>query len=212
MSATKTTPPLETVIRAENDDLDDILHVTDALYQQLEDRAHASRARSAMPETDPSLQRLAESVIFAEARMLDMRRFDDWLGMLTRDCIYWVPASPDPVDPRTSTSIHLDDRRRLRDRIALAKTGHLHAQRPPSRTCRVVTNVEVWRSDENQGQLVVRSNLTVSTYRLESMNAHVGWQEHVLVPASATNTYLIRFKTLNLLDCDGPQGNITFIL
>ncbi len=212
MSATETAPAFDTVVQAENDELDDVLHVTDTLYTQILDRAVAARARTSRPEQDPALQRIAESVIHAEARLLDMRSFDDWLNMLTRDCIYWVPASPDPVDPRTATSIHLDDRRRLRDRIALTKTGHLHAQTPPSRTCRVVTNVEVWRDEQDPEQIVVRSNLTTWTYRLNKLDTHVGWQEHVLVPDPAGSGYLIRFKTLNLLDSDGPQGNITFIL
>jgi len=202
--------PFDPVIEPDTGDLDEILHVTDALYQQLVDQAYATRARVSSP--DPALQAAGAAVVHAEARLLDMRRFDDWLRLFTRDCIYWVPASADPVDPRTATSIHLDDRRRLRDRIALMKTGHLHAQTPPSRTCRVLGNVEVWRGEADPRQIIVRSNLTIWTYRLQTTRPHIGAQEHVLVPDPDGEGYLIRYKTLQLLDCDGPQGNITFML
>ncbi|CAN5471589.1 hypothetical protein BH09PSE5_BH09PSE5_40700 [soil metagenome] len=192
------------------DPLDDILHVTDALYGKLLASALATQARTAAP--DPSLSALAESVLYAEARVLDGRLFDQWLDMFTKDCIYWVPSSQEASDPRLQTSIHMDDRRRLRDRIALIKTGHLHAQTPASRTCRVVTNVEAWPDETDPSHIVTRSNLVIWMYRHHKMVQHVGWQEHTLVPAASGIGFDIRYKVLHLLDNDGPQGNITFIL
>ena len=39
----------------------------------------------------------AEDILYNEARMLDERRYRDWLATLTADAIYWVPAGGDGV-------------------------------------------------------------------------------------------------------------------
>jgi 3-phenylpropionate/cinnamic acid dioxygenase small subunit len=39
------------------------------------------------------LEREIENVLFAEADLLDERRFEEWLGMLTDDFLYFVPIS-----------------------------------------------------------------------------------------------------------------------
>ena len=34
----------------------------------------------------------AEDILYAEARLLDERRHNEWLGMLTADAVYWMPC------------------------------------------------------------------------------------------------------------------------
>ena len=41
----------------------------------------------------------AEDILYSEARLLDERRYDDWLAMLTADAVYWMPCNGDGVDP-----------------------------------------------------------------------------------------------------------------
>ena len=58
--------------------------------------------------------------------------------------------------------------------------------------------------------MFVRSNIAIWEYRRAKMTSYAGWQEHELV-GNAPDRH-IRKKVVNLLNCDEPQGNITFIL
>jgi len=91
----------------------------------------------------------AEEVLYSEARMLDERRYTDWLANFTVDFIYWVPANGDGIDPTREVAIIYDDVTRLTGRIERLTSGGAHAQSPPSKTRRVVSNVQIEESSEN---------------------------------------------------------------
>lgn len=184
----------------------DLLHLDEARYAQLAAETAAAHGRTGpatLAPTDP-----ATALLYREARLLDMRRYRAWLTLLSEDCVYWIPANRDPADPRRESGVNLDDKRRLIDRIAVIETGLLRAQDPSSRTARIVSNVESWNTPT--GGIEVRSNLTIWEHRRGYLDRFIGWQEHELIPSG--ERWLIRKKVINLLNCDEPQGNITFIL
>src|SRR6516165_305741 len=85
----------------------------------------------------------AEEILFEEARILDDRRYDDWFATLTDDVIYWVPCNGEGLDPDREISLVYDDYPRLRDRVDRLNSGVAHAQSPPSKTCRLISNVAI---------------------------------------------------------------------
>jgi len=91
----------------------------------------------------------AEDILYMEARLLDERRYEAWLGMFTADATYWVPANGEGVDPNREVAIVYDDMPRLTGRIERLTSGGAHAQSPPSKTQRVVSNVQLEESAEN---------------------------------------------------------------
>ena len=149
-------------------------------------------------------------LLYREARLLDERLYDEWLAQYTAQCMVWVPAQPEPVDPRLATGIYLDDRRRMGDRVAMIRTGHLHAQTPPSRTRRMLTNAEQW-VDAQADCIVARANFVIWEHRKGQTRAWPGYQV-VEVARSATGALLIANKIVCLLERDAPQGNYAFIL
>src|SRR5687768_12305736 len=151
---------------------EDTGYVDDALYARLS-AAAATLHERAGPATSQELAPEVARFLFWEARLLDMGRHREWLKLLTPDCIYWVPSTREPGDPRRQCGINFDDRRRLTDRITLIETGALHAQTPPSRTCRMIGNVECWQGGAG---LEVRSNTTIWEYRAGRMTTYAGWQ------------------------------------
>jgi benzoate/toluate 1,2-dioxygenase beta subunit len=177
----------------------------DGIYRGLMGAMEALRAGEPMPS-----QRAQEltAVLYAEARLLDERRYREWLGMLAEDFIYWVPGNGNGGDPRTEAATNFDDLRRTTDRVALIETGSLYAQIPASRTCRIISNVEVW-SDED-GSALLRSNFVIFEHRRARSNFFAGWQRHKLVKQDGS--WRINQKTINLINSDDPLGNITFIL
>ena len=84
-----------------------------------------------------------------EARLLDQLDFDEWLAMYAPECIYWVPGTPAAGDPRREIAISFDDRRRMEDRIYRLRTGYAWSQAPKSRTVRMISNVEVFATDQS---------------------------------------------------------------
>ena len=149
-------------------------------------------------------------LLYREARLLDERLYDAWLAQYTAQCMVWVPAQPEPVDPHLATGIYLDDRRRMGDRIGMVRTGHLHAQTPPSRTRRMLTNVEQW-VDAPSDCIVARANFVIWEHRKGQTRAWPGYQV-VEITRSTTGSLLIANKIICLLERDAPQGNYAFIL
>ena len=96
----------------------------------------------------------AEDILYAEARLLDERRYQEWLAMFAGDATYWVPANGEGVDPKREVSIIYDDLARLTGRIDRLVSGMAHAQLPPSKTRRVVSNVQIEKSDENDATAI----------------------------------------------------------
>jgi 3-phenylpropionate/cinnamic acid dioxygenase small subunit len=104
-----------------------------------------------------------EQFLYREARLLDERRFAEWLTLLTDDIHYWVGARSNRY-PRRSKAISIldperyveddmpradelaildEDRQTLGMRVERLDTGMAWAEDPPSRTRHLITNIEV---------------------------------------------------------------------
>ena len=85
-----------------------------------------------------------EDLFYHEAQLLDSWKLDEWLTLLTQDATYYVPPTDKPdADHRYTLFIIADDAVRLRERIIRLKDPNCHAEYPPSRTRRLITNVSV---------------------------------------------------------------------
>lgn len=182
-----------------------VRYVNDARYERLWALWHEAR-RADVPTTVADAE--TASLLFREARLLDDRHYDAWLDLYANDCLYWVPNRFEPADPRGESGIYLDDRRRMIDRVALIRTGYLHAQTPPSRTRRMLSNLE--QRPLAGGGILARANVVVWEYRRGVTKTYAGWQCYEIDPRRAEHS--IATKILCFLDCDAPQGNYSFIL
>src|SRR5919197_5373778 len=130
-------------------------YVTDALYRELIEN-FSDWQRADLSLADTVVRDHFRALLEREARLLDQLRYEDWLDLFARECIYWVPASPNAGDPRREVAVAFDDRRRLEDRVYRLRTGYAWSQAPASRTVRLVSNVEVFPHSETS--VLVRSN------------------------------------------------------
>jgi phthalate 3,4-dioxygenase subunit beta len=101
--------------------------------------------------------------VYREAELLDLRRHEDWLALLTQDVRYVIPVRVTVAhtleDSVLEDMAHLDeDRYSLTKRVERFATEHAWAEDPPSRTRRYVTNVRAWEGDTGD-ELVVRANV-----------------------------------------------------
>ena len=153
---------------------------------------------------DPQFVRKVEVFLFTEARLLDERRFEEWMALFADDGIYWIPARPDQMDPLGEVSIVYEDCQLLDVRVRRLRHPANYADQPEVRARRVIGNIMIERAEDSV--VIVRSNFTASDLQGEVQRVFVGEYIHTLRPAG--DDYKIIQKRVNLLNCDAPMGGI----
>lgn len=159
----------------------------------------------------------AESFLYAEARLIDEDKLEEWLGLFTEDGIYWIPAD-EQSDPAYETSIIHDDVLQLEKRIYQLRNRHL-AQDPRSRTIHFISNVEVEAGDLPE-HTDIRCNLIVYEMRPgdhQLLQSGLGDLRFFAARCyyklrQKEGAWQISHKRVNLINRDLPLENITFIL
>jgi benzoate/toluate 1,2-dioxygenase beta subunit len=142
-----------------------------------------------------------------EARLLDERRFDEWRDLFAEDGVYWVPARPGQTDPFHEVSLFYDDRELMAARFRRFRHPRMHADIPPSRAMRAVSNIEV-EGGRADGLVAARSVLTMAEYRAGETRTFMGrvaWH----LATQAGGGYRIRLKRVDLLDAEAVHGLMT---
>jgi 3-phenylpropionate/cinnamic acid dioxygenase small subunit len=183
-------------------------YVSDALYRDLIAN-FSDWQRDERAVADPAVRDFFRSLLEREARLLDQLRYEDWLALLARECIYWVPSTPNGGDPRREIAVMFDDRRRLEDRVYRLRTGFAWSQAPASRTVRLITNVEVFATDSDAARMV-RSNFLITEFWGDETRILSGWCGYRVVQQDGR--WEIQAKQVNLLECDQCIRNPSIIL
>lgn len=147
----------------------------------------------------------AEDLLYREARLLDERRFDEWLALYTDDVVFWMPAWKDETtatsDPDTELSlIYYKGKQNLADRVWRMASGLSNASEIPARVAHIVGNVIV--EPGNQGEAVVLSAFTAHHYDPRADRQHVFFGHYRHVFRKVGEGWLIAAKTITLMnDC-----------
>ena len=145
-------------------------------------------------------RRDVEQFLYREARLLDERRFHEWLELFTDDVRYWMASRSNRYPPSSQaiTALGPDQSREanwdvekemaildetrvtLEGRIARLDTGMAWGEDPPSRTRHIISNIEV-EPGEGPSELTVYSNFLVYRTRAETeQDLYVGARRDVL--------------------------------
>jgi biphenyl 2,3-dioxygenase beta subunit len=116
----------------------------------------------------------AEEFLYHEAELLDARRLDEWLDLLTDDIHYWMPIRRTTQAKEThleftkpgGVAFFDDDKSVLTMRVQRLSVGRAWAEDPPSRTRHLITNVRV--ADIDGEELTVHCNFQLYRTRLNS--------------------------------------------
>jgi len=116
---------------------------------------------------DPALTAAAAEFLYREARLLDARRFGEWLDLFTDDAIFWVPAvgmdRTYTSEPETSLNfIYIVGRAGLEARVFRVESGGSLASNPLPHTRHLVANVMV-DGDGPQG-IAVSANTQIVAF------------------------------------------------
>jgi 3-phenylpropionate/cinnamic acid dioxygenase small subunit len=160
-------------------------------------------------KVDTDLLREVEQFIYAEARLADEGRYDDWEALWTDDAVYWVPANGDDTDPDTQMSIIYDNRSRIATRIKQLHTGKRHAQTPPSRLRRIVSNVELIDHDDGD-DVLAGANFLIYESRQRGVTLWAGRYEYRLRPTG--DGWRMVGKKVVLVDNDRALYTLAFLV
>ncbi len=183
-------------------------YVTNARYGALI-KDFADWQRDELIVDDAAERDLFVQIVYREARLLDRLQYDEWLSCFTPELIYWVPGTPHGGDPRREIAVMFDDRRRLEDRIFRLRSDFAWSQAPPSRTSRLVSNVEVFATGR-EGVRMVRANFLISEFWDKEIRSLAGWFGYQMVLQEGG--WVIAVKQINLLECDQSLRNLSVVL
>jgi benzoate/toluate 1,2-dioxygenase beta subunit len=140
---------------------------------------------------------VVEAFVLREARLLDERRFAEWLALFAHDGVYWVPTRPDQRTPQEALSLFYEPRALLEMRVARLARPDMHAQAPPSRTMHHVSAIEVSEA------LEVRSALVMAEHRAGETRWYAGRVLHRL--RREGDDIRIVLKRVDIVDSAAPH-------
>ena len=137
-----------------------------------------------------------QGFVLREARLLDERRFAQWLDLFAEDGVYWVPTQPEQKSPHEALSLVYEPRALLAVRVERLLQAALHVQSPASRTVHHVGGIEV-------EELEARSAVTVAEWRDGESRWYAGRVLHRL--RKTPNGLRIVLKRVDLIDSEAPH-------
>jgi p-cumate 2,3-dioxygenase beta subunit len=163
------------------------------------------------PVADAVSRAEIEDLFYHEAELLDAWKLDDWLALMTDDATYYVPPNDKPdADHRFTLFTIADDIVRLRERIIRLKDPNCHAEYPPSRTRRLITNVRVTGHDGDT--ITASANFAIHRYRRGGAHQEfVGRYHYKLRRVSGMLKIAERRAILDAEEL-GALGSVSFIL
>ena len=125
----------------------------------------------------------AEDLLYREARLLDEKKWHDWLALYSADALFWMPSWAGEYettsDPELELNlIYLKGRAHLEDRVFRLETGESFASVPMARTAHVVGGVTV---DAIEGaEIRARASWIVHSFGIHGGITRGGWYEYTL--------------------------------
>jgi ethylbenzene dioxygenase beta subunit len=152
-------------------------------------------------------EREVNRFVYREARLIDERRFDEWLELWDTECRYFIPAN-DYADSPLRVSVVRDNRHRLEERVFRLTHADAHAQEPFSRTTHQLSNVE----SEWAGEDLIEVNCvsTLFEVRNDYQEIYSGRTQYLL--RLSEGRFHIQSKTVNLTRNNQLLGNLTFLI
>ncbi len=163
------------------------------------------------PYADAVSRAEVEDLFYHEAELLDAWKLDQWLKLLTEDAAYYVPPNDKPdADHRFTLFTIADDIVRLRERIIRLKDPNCHAEYPPSRTRRLITNVRIATVDGD----TITASANFSIHRFRRGGTHQEFVGQYRYRLRRQGGLLKIAERRAILDAEelGALGSVSFIL
>lgn len=172
---------------------------------------------------DAETQRAIEQLLYREARLLDERRHMEWLELWheearisapVRENVETAPGRPpltrdEELEMLSPAQFFEDDKLILLGRVVRQMTGKAWSENPLTRSCRVISNVEV-EAAESEGEFNVFSNSVHYRSRRDGdLTVYPAARRDIVV--SENGSFLIRQRLHLYLTDVLPGSFVTFL-
>ena len=147
-----------------------------------------------------------QAFLFEEARLLDERRFGEWLELYAPDAEYWVPSAWQQQSAKDHVSLFYETVQLLRMRVDRLENELSPLDTPKSRVNHFLSNVTV----EDGAELTARAHLLYCEYRREEQRWFAGRASWRLRPEGTS--FRIAAKRVDLLNADQDSGHLRFTI
>jgi benzoate/toluate 1,2-dioxygenase beta subunit len=147
-----------------------------------------------------------EQFVYHEARLLDERRFTQWLALWTPQGMYWIPREHDQASPYDHISIAWEDAMLREVRVGRLAHPRNWSQLPPTRTSRVLGNVMI-DGHTPSDELVVRAAFHLTEWRSADVHQQLAGACTYKLRA-ADGGWMLQMKRVDLVNCDATLPNI----
>jgi 3-phenylpropionate/cinnamic acid dioxygenase small subunit len=139
--------------------------------------------------------------VYAEARLLDQQRYQEWVALFAEQGHYWVPLQgARQADPHSHNSIAYEDRLLLSLRVERLKDPRAHSQHPPSRSLHVLQQPFVERRHDDTGRYELSTPFVYVEARGEQQQVLTGVYRHTLQQVEGVLRILL--KRVDLLNAE----------
>jgi benzoate/toluate 1,2-dioxygenase beta subunit len=157
-----------------------------------------------MMRSHPDTVRAAIELVELEARLLDERRFEEWLALYADDGWYWLPASLGARSPDDALSLVYEDKRLLALRVRRLASPVIHVEQPPSRTHHHLSGIRA-QALNGDGFEVQSLQLIVMVRAVEQQLFSAQCIHQLVLGQQGLR---ITAKTIRLIDCDFPHRGL----
>lgn len=153
----------------------------------------------------PTEKDLSDFVV-REARLIDERKFLDWLALFAEDGIYWMPLEWDQEEEHLTTSLLYEDMLLLRTRVQRLEGERTFSQKPKSRCQHLLQAPQIDNIDHEANLYQTYTPFHYAETRFDEQVILAGWAQHTL--SVIDGDLKIRKKRVDIVNCDAPHRNI----
>jgi 3-phenylpropionate/cinnamic acid dioxygenase small subunit len=144
--------------------------------------------------------------VYAEARLIDEKRLEDWYELFADDGCYWVPLTRGQQNGRTENSLMFEDKLLLKVRIARLRNPHAYSQAQPSWCQHILQAPAVEDRGASTGVAVLRTAFLYVESQRDHQEVYAGVVWHHLKRVGGRLT--IGLKKVELLNCEAALPSL----
>jgi 3-phenylpropionate/cinnamic acid dioxygenase small subunit len=144
--------------------------------------------------------------VYAEARLIDEKRLDEWHALFAEEGCYWIPLTRGQKSGRTENSLMFEDKLLLRLRIERLRNPHAYSQSPPSWCQHVLQVPTIEDRGAGGGVAVLRTPFVYVESQQDHQDLYAGVAWHHL--RRSGEGLRIVLKKVELLNCDAALPSL----
>jgi 3-phenylpropionate/cinnamic acid dioxygenase small subunit len=144
--------------------------------------------------------------IYAEARLIDEKRLQEWHDLFAEEGRYWLPLTRGQKNGITENSLMFEDKLLLKLRIARLQSPHAYSQALPSWCQHVLQAPAIEDRGAASGIAVVRTPFFYAENQRDHQQIYAGVAWHHLTRQQEQIRIIL--KKVELLNCDAALPSL----